>query len=292
MKNYEETIDSVLGRVHDYEADQKRKRRELKRIAVSLGCFCLVVLVGLGVWQVAAPSDEVSREFPPLTWGDEIGGFSSAFESIAWHKEWNGKSIGYRLNEAIEQSEEDERLFIYAIPTWNADLVDFVYQGKTLEEYAAEKQAEREAAEKLGQLLKEGEVLQYGEAVYQTGTPDGERWAKELYDTTVAYYGKELLETYIVNGIFLKEKAEFDYAVCCEYKAREAYETACKAYEEQMLEGAKKQLDAQNIRYIYGYLYGRGRILMDLSVKEFASLSLDPPSDWNFELYGDLCTPS
>lgn len=285
MKNYEETIDSVLGRVHAYEADQKRKRREWKRVAVAFSCFCLVALVGLGAWKVAAPPDEVSREFPPLI--EEGMTLQSGF---AWNKEWNGKNIGYNLNKAIEQSEEDERLFIYTYRSvgWNGD---FVYQGKTLEEYEAEKQAEGEVAKKLAQLLKEGEVLQYGDAVYQTGTPNGERWEKELYDDTVAFYGKELLEKYIVNGTFLKEKVEFDYAVCCEYKAKEAYETACKAYEEQMLEEAKKQLDAQNIRYIYGYIYGHGHILMDVSVKEFASLSLNPLSDWYFDLYGDLTTP-
>lgn len=286
MKNYEETIDSVLGRVHAYEADQKRKRREWKRVAVSLGCFCFVALVGLGVWKVAAPSAEEGREFPPLTWEGTVG------SSISWHEVWNGKSIGYHLHKAIEQSEENERFFIYAGPVWNGE---FVYQGKTLKEYEAEENAEGELKGKLGQLLKEGEVLQYGEAVYQTGTPDGERWAKELYDDTVAFYGKELLEKYIVNGVFLREKVEADYAACGQ--AQEACEAARRAYADQMLEGAKKQLDAQNIRYKYPIVGWDGQpmygyFVMDVSIKEFASLSLDRMSDWYFDLYGDLATPA
>lgn len=289
MKNYEETIDSVLGRVHAYEADQKRKRRERKRVAVVFSCFCLVALMGIGAWKVASPSvEEVSREFPSSDWG-------GMNPSILWNKEWNGKRIGYNLNKAIEQSEEDERLFICVSCSWDSWDEQFVYEGKTLAEYRAERDDEWELDRKLAQLLKEGEVLQYGEAVYQTGTPEGERWAKELYEDTVAYYGKEFLETYIVNGVFLREKAEGDYAVCMEHKTQEAYETACNAYVDQRLEEAEKQLKKQKIRYEVragsGY-ESYGYVVMDVSVKEFASLSLDPLSDWYFDLYGDLLAPA
>ena len=281
MKNYEETIDSVLGRVHAYEADQKRKRREWRRVAVSLGCFCLVALVGLGVWYAAAPSGEESREFPPLTW-EGMDGFS------IFRKEWNGKRIGYNLNEAIERSEEDERFFISASIGWNGE---FVYQGKTLGEYEEEKAIEERRWEKIAQLLKMVEMLQ--DEKDQTSTP--KQLASALYE--IEFYGKDLLEEYVADGAFLLEKAEADYAACGQHKAQEACEAARKAYVEQRLEEAKKQLNAQNIRYVWQTGVGNGQtiygyLVMDLSVKEFAALSMDYLSEWNFDLYGDLTTPA
>lgn len=284
MKNYEETIDSVLDRVHAYEADQKRKRRKWKRIAVSFGCFCLVALVGLGIWQTAAPSGEESREFPSLT----LDGMT--VPSIEFHKEWNGKSIGYNLNKAIEQSEENERFFIYA--SCHSRNSDFVYQGKTLKEYEEEREREWRRWDMLLQLLKLVDEVQNMKDVYQISTP--EQLATVLYG--IEFYGKELLEEYVVDGAFQLEKAEADYAVCCQEKAQEAYNAACKAYVDQMLEEVKKQLDAQNIRYKCQIGGGNGQyygyVVVDVSVKEFASLTLDHLSDWYFDLYGDLTTPA
>ena len=57
-------------------------------------------------------------------------------------------------------------------------------------------------------LLKEGDALKYGEALYTTGTPEGERWAKTLYDERVAYYGMEFLARYIVEGELMTETLE------------------------------------------------------------------------------------
>ena len=60
--------------------------------------------------------------------------------------------------------------------------------------------------EKLAQLLKQGDSLKYGEALYTTGTPDGEKWTKEFYEQRVDFYGEEFLAKYIVNGEFLRDK--------------------------------------------------------------------------------------
>lgn len=285
MKNYEETIDSVLGRVHAYEAEQKRKRREWKRVGVVFGCFCLVALVGLGAWKVAAPSVEEGREFPQLTSEGTIVD-STTDPSIYFCKEWNGKRIGYNLNKAIEQSEEDERFFISASLGWNGE---FVYQGKMLSDYEIEKAAEERQLEELAQLLKMVEEVQNMKDIYQISTP--EELATVLYG--MDFYAKNLLGDYVVDGAFRQEKAEADYAACSQGKAREAFEAARKAYVDQRFEEVKKQLNAQNIRHIYRIEYGNGGyFVLDLSVKEFASFTLDSPSDWNFDLYGDLTTLS
>ena len=64
--------------------------------------------------------------------------------------------------------------------------------------------------EKLAQLLKQGDSLKYGEALYTTGTPDGEKWTKEFYEQRVEFYGEDLLSKYIVDGEFLRKSVESD----------------------------------------------------------------------------------
>ena len=66
--------------------------------------------------------------------------------------------------------------------------------------------------DKLGQLLKQGDSLKYGEALYTTGTPDGEKWTKDFYEQRVDFYGEEFLAKYIVNGEFLRDKVVSDMA--------------------------------------------------------------------------------
>jgi hypothetical protein len=64
--------------------------------------------------------------------------------------------------------------------------------------------------DKLGQLLKQGDYLKYGEALYTTGTPDGEKWTKEFYEQRVEFFGEDLLSKYIVDGEFLRKSVESD----------------------------------------------------------------------------------
>ncbi len=64
--------------------------------------------------------------------------------------------------------------------------------------------------EKLAQLLKQGDMLKYGEALYTTGIPDGEKWTKELYEQRVEFFGEDLLSKYIVDGEFLRKSVESD----------------------------------------------------------------------------------
>ena len=51
MKNTNEMVNSLLERREHYEAEQKKKRSIITRTVTSICCFCLVVLLGFGVWQ-------------------------------------------------------------------------------------------------------------------------------------------------------------------------------------------------------------------------------------------------
>ena len=51
MKNYDELTNDLLERRDRYVADQKKKRKKVMGVATSLCCFCLVALLGFGMWQ-------------------------------------------------------------------------------------------------------------------------------------------------------------------------------------------------------------------------------------------------
>ena len=51
MKNYDETTNGLLDRRDRYVAEQKKKRKRVMGVATSLCCFCLVALLGFGMWQ-------------------------------------------------------------------------------------------------------------------------------------------------------------------------------------------------------------------------------------------------
>ena len=51
MKNYDELTNDLLERRDRYVADQKKKKKRVMGVATSLCCFCLVALLGFGMWQ-------------------------------------------------------------------------------------------------------------------------------------------------------------------------------------------------------------------------------------------------
>ena len=51
MKNYDELTNDLLERRDRYVADQKKKRKRVMGVATSLCCFCLMALLGFGMWQ-------------------------------------------------------------------------------------------------------------------------------------------------------------------------------------------------------------------------------------------------
>ena len=51
MKNSEEMVNSLLERRDKYDAEKKKKRTIITRTVTSMCCFCLVALLGFGMWQ-------------------------------------------------------------------------------------------------------------------------------------------------------------------------------------------------------------------------------------------------
>lgn len=188
--------------------------------------------------------------------------------------EWQGKKIYDSLKDALNEDNGNTVYKIAAIPPIDDN---YIYNGKTLREYGKQKEKGYVLSELLASLLKEGDYLKYGTALYETGTPDGEKWAKEFYEERIAYYGEELLSTYIVNGEFLKDKAEQDMIIAkknetSEYKDAEyAYKNAIHAY---MTEIASK---------VNGEAVGN-YIIIYMTKKQFSAFTVDDIEKWTFGL--------
>ena len=182
----------------------------------------------------------------------------------------NRKQLTDRLYDALEKAGDGDTVTVSA----RAGLDSlFISNGRTLSEYQSDSEDERFLPEKLMQLLKEGEDLKYGEALVTTGTPDGIKWYKGLYEERVAFYGEELLSKYIADGEFLRERLEADIKEAeAAHAARDAYDEAKDAYYTQLASS-------------YGGEYaGSGRIILSMTKSEFAAFSPEDISYWTFDL--------
>ena len=163
-----------------------------------------------------------------------------------------------------------------------ANVTDFTYEGMTLAERAIAADDERIMPEKMMQLLKLGDELKYGPALYETGTPDGIKWDRSWYENQVAFFG-DLLDKYIVDGRFLRAQLEADIADYQETSARESYKKAYQAYLETVLPAAAEKLTASGIPCERA-AYRTDALTFTATAQQLESLPLDDPASWTFSL--------
>lgn len=284
MKTCDEMVHSLLERREQYAATQKKKKRVLVSTITSL---CVVAMVGVAVWQgvdwVAQPtvtpddtnamqhsttqSSTTTKPTYNILWAD------SDNSDMEGHRSYFGKELCCMcLCEPLEKNSSNDKI---AIRAEFAILEDFVYKGKTLAEYREAYDQERWLFELLTQLVKEGDDLKYGEALYKTGGPDGVKWAKELYEKRVAMYGEELLSKYIVDGEFLKAEveAEVERRLNGYHPARDAEEEAFNAFKVYAKEKLIKELEQANVDY--EIQTETGYVVFFVTAEEFAALSFE-----------------
>ena len=291
MKTCDEMVNSLLERREQYTATQKKKKRVLVSTITSL---CVVALVGVAVWQMPSATEQ-----PPVTPDDQQNSTTQTTPitkptyNILWKEAEEdmstgeiavdtqmGKTIGWGLKKSLENLPQNTKVAVAAYPYMTDP--NFVWNGKSLKEYSDAFDAERSMLNKLGSLAKMGNMLKYGEALL-TGTPDGEKWSKELYEETIAYYGEELLSKYIVNGEFLKDQLEADIEIMSgEGSAYYAYETACAAYNAYALDEAEKQLAAYSIDYDASNSADSGCIIMFVDAEQFSAFTMESIENWCF----------
>lgn len=298
MKNYNEMANDVLRRIKENDVIKAKKRKLYVGYASSLVVMVVIAMLGFNVWHNVNPpiSDEI--ENPPIVDNTENNVLDSTDEQpsnifldseVVWADkdnmemaitEWNGKQISATLYDAFEKCEEN-RLFAIAA---NCTYVDkeYIYNGKSIAEYEAEMFKEQELVTKLEGLLKEGDYLKYGKDLYLTGTPEGEKWSKELYDDRVSMYGDDVLDKYIQNGEFLRDKLESDLENLFNEEAQLQYEMALGEYVNSVNMKLKEKLEEKDIASDFSLEVDY--LLIYVSEAEFEQLEIEKQSDWLFSL--------
>lgn len=183
-----------------------------------------------------------------------------------------GWRMSYTLREALADVEDsDPRFAILVSPVFYGQTFGtFAYQGKTYGEWEAYASACFDEMTLRRGLLKLGDALKYGEALYTTGTPEGERWSKELYEKRVAEFGEDFLARYIINGELKKDLLEQEIE---EYNAEymrvyEVYGELADAFREAQAQKHAEQLIGQGIPCEVI----RGRLFMFVTAWELAQI--------------------
>lgn len=260
MKSSKDMARSVLLRSEAILKKRAKRRRNL-RIAGSIVLLLLIFLNvvndnGLdrpGVTQpLPTPTGPVLNTKPTvppsepynlqIIWAEDGGALD------AGEVDWSNKIITVSLYTAFHDERFVGKEGVFAICLIFKDYdVQFAYEGKTLSEYCLEKNEERKIIDKLTDLLKDGEFLKYGEKLYTTGTPDGVKWTKELYDNVVAQYTEAFLDKYITDGIFLKHKVTEALLGLSEKPAESQFNDAVAAYLLERTQHAQNVLQKNGI---------------------------------------------
>ena len=270
MKSYKEMADSVFKRSDAIMKEEKERRNKMKFITPILSCLLVVVTIfggtSLGVFnrdrpemtdidtsqeqpthctsRSQTPPDKIliPADDPDIVWAKRTSGDSSTVE-------WKNKQTGCDLYEALSNSSGNT---VFAITVQTAcdrgtEYRKYVYNGKTLAEYEMEVEEESQLPDKLARLLKVGDDLKYGNALYINGNGNGVKWTKEDYDNEIAYFGEALLSKYIVDGEFLREKLEYDCTQPVKIAARIAWHNAYEEYKNHIIRQTAELLTNQGV---------------------------------------------
>ena len=295
MKTCDEMVNSLLRRREQFLLEKRQKRKTAAKITAAGGSCALAAAVGIGVLNSGILREKktvIPDDFSAITdnsstvsdnsssANDESGDDFCLIDpnispdDIAEHL-WNGKIIKGALYKAFDEYDDDR---IFKVSAFCSSIDNFEYDN--IDKYIA-------AMHKptlLKRLIEYGDELKYGEALCTTGTPEGITWTKELYDDTVSFIGKELIDEYIIDGEFLKDRAERDYeAACNELETeRELYEQSFYDYMTLVYGPLMKQLQEKGISCELTSDYTA--LFIDISKNDLANLTLDDPENWRFQL--------
>lgn len=208
-----------------YKKSNARLKFYLQRLIPVAVCF---VLIASSIFGVAIAN--IIKNQGNNTQGTNTNTQTNVDESLNSQGKFAGFSVTNELHEALSNAEDGEYLDIIVSSVLTVS-GDFEYQGKKYNEYSKEYSQNKLLLKKQNELLADGELLKYGDLLYTTGTPNGTKWPQKRYNEALEYYG-DLLNTYIVDGEFLREKLQND-AVVTKEKMDSLYDLmqdACESY--------------------------------------------------------------
>ena len=282
-------------------------RRRVIHYASLAACLCLLIgtATGIGLGRIHSRNGVLSSTeiLPPVAldeiiWGAEDELQQQETSSILSESEdsvtlyladslailmQNGWEMSGELHRALKAADPNTYLAISVSRSYDYNaMMSFTHQGKSYGEWLVERDIWKTRKRKLSELIKEGEWLKYGAALYTQGTPDGEKWTRELYEERVDFYGAYFLSEYICNGTLLSDKIEQDLsdADACLQKMERILSETMNAYEtqnahEDFLKFAKKGVCCA-IR--------NGRLYIFITPKKLSRLHLRGKSDFVLSL--------
>ena len=307
MKSYEEVTAALLRRREAYEKQKKRQRLMLSRAGV-MAASCALVAV-LAVQPLALPQ---GGGVPPLHYGEDgdkvsnLGPSSNLTDPDKQQSnqgpgnrvpvpgddevvqidpdedfavgDWKGKAVtGQLLEWLTDAAAEDALPFIWAKP--GIDMT-YVYRGKTLQAYWDAAESARELEERLLTLRKLADSLEYGDALYTTGTPTGEKWDEELYREIVTYIGQDLIDQYLADGCLAEKLDEMLEGQRVDAVAAQGvWNNAVDAYREDICSATKGVLIQQGLE---AYHPGNYVGIANLTKAQFEALDGDYFEGWTF----------
>lgn len=223
-----DTLSSIKNKVYAKTGITKTKAK--KPIAFRWQSYvavaaCLLLIVGgifsapsiMKLFNDVEPSVIIDYELPTdidkILWAGNSQSDPDV-DNVDAFVEWNGWSMDYSLYEVLNRANDTDFIAVIVSKNNSTERDAFEYKGTTLVKLRAERDELKLLSGKLIDFHKEGEWLKYGELLYTTGTPDGEKWAKSLYDERVAFYGEDFIAKYIVDGEVQTDLLNEDYTVC------------------------------------------------------------------------------
>ena len=240
MKTYEEMANSALEKINAAKEERIKRGKTITKIGATVIGLCFVAVISIGIingnifknnndiitpvsgqeenseiqnneGQKENSEDQNNEGSKEISTGKTEEGINIPLEikkdidvDRAGFVEAYGKRMTSELQKILENGEEG---IIPIILKASAD-PDYVYKGKTVEEYNDLIESAEIEITKYEMLLKDdGERLKYGEKLYLGGAP--ELWAESFYNEKVEFYG-DLLDKYIKDGEFLKDELEKD----------------------------------------------------------------------------------
>ncbi|MBQ7320733.1 MAG: hypothetical protein IJW99_01425 [Clostridia bacterium] len=216
--------EAYIAEVIEHRPTRSRLAGRLIRWGSLAACLVLIAGLGFGRLHTKSSTDEalnMESGLPPvdpdqILWEQESD--TSAFLSGSMAADTsdsmalmtlNGWKLSGGLYLALQEADRDTYIAILVRRSYDYTArMNFTYQGKTRAQWQVEHDILQTQQRKLGEFSKEGQLLKYGEALYTTGTPDGERWTRALYEERVDFYGEYFISQYTLNGELLSDKIE------------------------------------------------------------------------------------
>ena len=317
MKNYEEVTAALFRRRDEYKRKKRKQRVLVARMGVLVSCCALVAVLGFRALPEAGivlPGDlndavpdyrddeegKVSNKGPNTgmpdpdqqigsnqgSAGNQQGSAVPGDDEILQADpdddfavgDWKGKAVtGQLLDWLTTAAAEDTLPLIWAKPGIN---MTYVYQDKALQQYWDEAEAASNLEERMLTLRKLAESLEYGDSLYTTGTPTGEKWDEEYYREIVAYIGQELIDQYIADGCLAEKLDEaLDVLRYDSQVAQGMWNNAVEDYREYICSATKGVLLAQGLE---AYHPGNCVSVANITKAQFEALDAEYFAGWTF----------